>query len=118
MMILYQPNLEWPDARGTSVAAWTGGQYAGPCIPGSATADLATVWETSEDGAGWELCILMAWSHLSNLHSLTSPGIPKPNQDSVPASGHGYKLPAGYRVVKASVPGGLQHEYSLVKEAA
>ena len=39
------------DASGTSVAAWTGGQYVGPCIPGFQTADLATAWETSESGA-------------------------------------------------------------------
>ena len=29
-----------------------------------------------------------------------------------------HKLPAGYRVVKTSVLGGLHHEYRLVKEAA
>jgi putative transposase len=46
------------------------------------------------------------------------PGIPEPNQSSVPASDHGHKLPAGYRVVKTSVLGGLHHEYRLVKEAA
>ena len=27
------------DAGGTTVQAWTGGQYVGPCIPGFATAD-------------------------------------------------------------------------------
>jgi len=51
-------------------------------------------------------------------HSSLGPGIPEPNQDSVPASDHRHKLPAGYRVVKRSVLGGLHHEYSLVKEAA
>ena len=44
-------------------------------------------------------------------HSSLGPGIPEPNQDHVP-------LPAGYRVVKTSVLGGLHHEYRLVKEAA
>jgi hypothetical protein len=39
-------------------------------------------------------------------------------QDRVPASDHRHKLPAGYRVVKTSVLGGLHHEYRLVKEAA
>jgi transposase InsO family protein len=51
-------------------------------------------------------------------HSSLGPGIPEPNQDSVPASDHRHKLPAGYRVVKTSVLGGLHHEYRLVKEAA
>ena len=51
-------------------------------------------------------------------HSSLGPGIPEPNQDSFPASDHRHKLPAGYRVVKTSVIGGLHHEYRLVKEAA
>jgi len=51
-------------------------------------------------------------------HSSLGPGIPEPNQDRVPASDHRHKLPAGYRVVKRSVLGGLHHEYRLVKEAA
>ena len=51
-------------------------------------------------------------------HSSLGPGIPEPNQDRVPASDHRHKLPAGYRVVKTSVLGGLHHEYHLVKEAA
>ncbi|PYT19288.1 MAG: hypothetical protein DMG58_36710 [Acidobacteria bacterium] len=51
-------------------------------------------------------------------HSSLGPGIPEPNQDGVPASDHRHKLPAGYRVVKTSVLGGLHHEYRLVKEVA
>ena len=51
-------------------------------------------------------------------HSSLGPGIPEPNQDGVPASDHRHKVPAGYRVVKTSVLGGLHHEYRLVKEAA
>ena len=51
-------------------------------------------------------------------HSSLGPGIPEPHQDSVPASDHRHKLPAGYHVVKTSVLGGLHHEYRLVKEAA
>jgi len=51
-------------------------------------------------------------------HSSLGPGIPEPNQESVPASDHRHKLPAGYRVVKTPVLGGLHHENSLVKEAA
>ena len=50
--------------------------------------------------------------------SSLGPGVPEPNQDSVPASDHRHKLPAGYRIVKRSVLGGLHHEYRLVKEAA
>jgi transposase InsO family protein len=56
--------------------------------------------------------------HRGRPHSSLGPGIPEPNQDSVPASDHRHKLPAGYRVVKTSVLGGLHHEYRLVKEAA
>jgi putative transposase len=51
-------------------------------------------------------------------HSALGPGIPEPPQDSVPASGHRHKLPAGYRVKSTPVLGGLHHEYSLEKEAA
>ena len=51
-------------------------------------------------------------------YSSLGPGVPEPNQDRVPASDHRHKLPAGYRVVKTSVLGGLHHEYRLVKEAA
>jgi putative transposase len=51
-------------------------------------------------------------------HSSLGPGVPEPNQDTVPASDHRHKLPAGYLVVKTSVLGGLHHEYRLVKEAA
>jgi len=50
-------------------------------------------------------------------HSSLGPGFPEPNQDKVPAH-HRHKLPAGYRVMKTSVLGGLHHEYRLVKEAA
>ena len=51
-------------------------------------------------------------------HSSLGPGIPEPGQESVPASDHRHKLPAGYRVGKTPVLGGLHHEYHLVKEAA
>jgi transposase InsO family protein len=51
-------------------------------------------------------------------HSSLGPGTPEPNQESVPASDHRHKLPAGYRVVKKAVLGGLHHEYHLMKEAA
>jgi hypothetical protein len=44
-------------------------------------------------------------------------GFPEPTQDCVPASDHRDKLPAGYRVVKTSMLGGLHHEYRLVKGA-
>jgi hypothetical protein len=50
--------------------------------------------------------------------SSRGPGIPEPNQETVPASDHTHKLPAGYRVVKTSVLGGLHQEYGLVKDAA
>jgi transposase InsO family protein len=51
-------------------------------------------------------------------HSSLGPGFPEPTQESVPAIHHQHKLPPGYRVIKASVLGGLHHEYRLVKEAA
>jgi transposase InsO family protein len=51
-------------------------------------------------------------------HSSLAPGFPEPTQESLPASGHRHKLPAGYRFAKRSVLGGLHHEYFLVKEAA
>jgi len=38
--------------------------------------------------------------------------------DAVPPNKHKHILPAGYRVVKRSVLGGLHHEYGLVKEEA
>ena len=51
-------------------------------------------------------------------HSSLGPGVPEPNQEKVPASAHRHQLPAGYRVTKTPVLGGLHHEYRLVKEAA
>lgn len=51
-------------------------------------------------------------------HSSLGPGFPERSQESVPASGHRHTLPAGYRVAKRSVLGGLHHEYFLATEAA
>jgi putative transposase len=51
-------------------------------------------------------------------HSSLGPGVPESNLERVPASGHRHKLPAGYRIAKTSVLGGLHHEYRLAKEAA
>jgi len=51
-------------------------------------------------------------------HSALGPGFPQPAEADVPESGHRHKLPAGHRIGKRSVLGGLHHEYSLVKEAA
>jgi hypothetical protein len=47
-----------------------------------------------------------------------APGIPEPNQDTVPTGDKKHELPIGHRIVKRAVLGGLHHEYSLVKEAA
>ena len=46
---------------------------------------------------------------------LIGPWITGTHPDSVPASGHRHKLPAGFRIAKKSVLGGLHHEYRLVK---
>ena len=51
-------------------------------------------------------------------HSSLEPGIPEPNQATVPIGDKRHELPAGHRVVKRAVLGGLHHEYGLVKEAA
>ena len=51
-------------------------------------------------------------------HSSLGPGLPEPSAGSIPANDHRHKLPAGYRVKKRSVLGGLHHEYNLVKQAA
>ena len=51
-------------------------------------------------------------------HRSLGPGVPKPNQERVPASAHRHQLPAGCRVTKTSLLSGLHHEYRLVKEAA
>ena len=65
--------------------------------------------------------VIMEWRLHYNRgrpHSPLGPGIPEPDQESVPARDHRHKLPAGYRPVKTSVLGALHHEYRLVKEAA
>ena len=51
-------------------------------------------------------------------HSSLGPGLPELSPESVPASDHRHKLPAGYRLTITPVLGGLHHEYRLVKEAA
>ena len=51
-------------------------------------------------------------------HCSLGPGFPEPSQANVPDSGHRHELPAGHRIVKTPVLGGLHHEYSLVREAA
>lgn len=51
-------------------------------------------------------------------HSSLGPGFPEPIPENVPESGHRHKLPAGFRVVRTSVLGGLHHEHFLVKQAA
>jgi transposase InsO family protein len=51
-------------------------------------------------------------------HSSLGPGIPEPNQATVPTGDQRHELPTGHTVVKRAVLGGLHHEYSLVKEAA
>jgi len=50
-------------------------------------------------------------------HSALGPGFPQPALSDFPDGGHRHKLPAGHRVMRTSVLGGLHHEYSLVKEA-
>jgi len=65
--------------------------------------------------------ILQCWTVHYNRgrpHSSLGPGFPEPAQENVPVTGHRHKLPAGFRVGKTSVLGGLHHEYFLVKEAA
>lgn len=50
------------------------------------------------------------------LHSSLGPGFPEPSRGNVPDSGDRRDLPAGHRIAKTPVLGGLHHEYSLVKE--
>ena len=50
-------------------------------------------------------------------HSSLGPGIPEAAQNNIPESGHRHKLPAGYRVAKTTVLGGLHHEYRLEEVA-
>jgi putative transposase len=67
----------------------------------------------------WRM-IVKEWGihyHRGRAHCVLGPGIPEPSQESVPASDHRHKLPAGYRVGKTPVLG-LHHEYRLVKKAA
>jgi hypothetical protein len=51
-------------------------------------------------------------------HSSLGPGIPEPVEACVPTQGNRHHLPAGYRIAKTAVLGGLHHEYRLEKVAA
>lgn len=51
-------------------------------------------------------------------HASLGPGIPPPNQATVPASGHRHRLATGYCVTSRTVLGGLHHDYRLEKEVA
>jgi hypothetical protein len=91
----------------------------------------------TDDKDGWWLAHLLrhAMIHpsfipprpLRELRDLTRGGngsmvwaqrFPEPTRDSVPARGDRHKLPAGFRVAKTSLLGGLHHEYRLVGEVA
>jgi transposase InsO family protein len=51
-------------------------------------------------------------------HSSLGPGIPERVEACVPAQVNKHHLPAGYRIAKTAVLGGLHHEYRLEKVAA
>ena len=51
-------------------------------------------------------------------HTALGPGLPEPVQATIPVSGHRHRLPAGYRVSKTQVVGGLHHEYRLEEDVA
>jgi transposase InsO family protein len=51
-------------------------------------------------------------------HSSLGPGIPEPVEACVPAEVNRHHLPAGYRIAKTAVLGGLHHEYRLEKVTA
>jgi len=53
-------------------------------------------------------------------HSALGPGVPDPpeNHEGVPKAKHCHGLAAGVLVLVRSVPGGLNHEYSLGKAAS
>lgn len=50
-------------------------------------------------------------------HFALGPGFPQPSPSDFPDSSHRHKLPAGHRIMRTSVLGGLHPEYSLRKEA-
>jgi hypothetical protein len=51
-------------------------------------------------------------------HSPLGPGLPEPNQATVPEGPHRYELPSGYRIIKTPVLGALHHDYRLEQEVA
>ena len=60
----------------------------------------------------------MGYYNRGRPHASLGPGIPEPDQASVPATDHRHRLPCGYRVISHSVLGGLHHDYRLEKKVA
>jgi hypothetical protein len=104
-----------PQMRSDHGAHYAGRHPSRPSVPSQVSAPSQTSAFLIDCPASWrsinhQLCPTVKNLVWRSIDRKTAPVLDPPGE-SLPASDHRHKLPAGYRVVETSVLGGLHHEY-------